>query len=125
MKIGDKLPGIALVIGVSLITLFFWATLLKTGSNKSVIATEPFINQEIINQVIQSSSEVEEEKPISSTQAATYYRALLVYLKSDFTNGLKLVHDLNKRIYSKKFPIPDTFDPRTVMDNYLNPIAGI
>lgn len=110
-------PGIVLTIGVLLITLHFWYSLL----NKN----EPFINQSIINNIIAESAEAQEEKPINATQAATYYRALLVFIKSDFSSGLKLVHDLNKRIYGQPFRTPEDFDPRKITDDYINPIAGI
>ena len=112
------LPGVVLIVGISLLTFYFWSSLL----NKK----EGFINQDLINNIVQNSvNNPIQETPIDSTKAAIYYRALLVYIKSDFSKGLKLVHDLNKRIYGQSSRVPDDFDPRTITDNYVNPIAGI
>jgi len=114
----QMLPGIVLIVGISLLTFYFWFSLLNRN--------EGFINQDLINNIVQSSANNPiEETPIDSTKAAIYYRALLVFIKSDFTNGLKLVYDLNKRVYGKSSLVPDDFDPRTITDNYVNPIAGI
>ena len=51
--------------------------------------------------------------------------ALLLYIKSDFTKGLQIVYDLNKRVYGSYKAVPDNFDPRKVMDNYKSPLTGI
>jgi hypothetical protein len=112
------LPGVVLIVGVSLLTFYFWSNLLNRK--------EGFINQELIDNIIQTSANnPTQETPIDSTKAATYYRALLVFIKNDFPRGLKLVHDLNTRIYGHPTRIPDDFDPRSITDNYVNPIAGI
>jgi len=116
MKTG-WLPGIVLAVGVLLITVHFWSTLLSKK--------EGFLNQEILKQVLQNTADEQKETPISETQAAQHYRSLLVFISHDFTNGLKLVHDLNKRVYGQAFKIPEEFDPRRITDNYKNPIAGI
>ena len=117
MKI-SWLPGVILVIGVMLITAHFWGSLLSTKK-------EGFLNQDILQQVLQNTAEEQQETPINETQAAQYYRALLVFISKDFSNGLKIVHDLNKRVYGQSSGIPDNFDPRRILDNYKNPIAGI
>ena len=111
----DFVPGIVLCIGVTLITLFFWYNVTKK---------EGFDNP-ILTQILQNTADQQEEIPMTNTQAASNYRALLVYIKNDFSNGLKLVYDLNKRVFGKTERVPDTFDPRLILDNYKNPIAGI
>lgn len=112
------LPGVVLIVGITLLTFYFWSSLLQRK--------EGFINQDLINNIVQNSvNNPIQETPIDSTKAATYYRALLVFIKNDFPNGLKLVHDLNKRIYGQSSRVPDDFDPRKIADNYVNPIAGI
>jgi hypothetical protein len=111
------LPGVILVLGVVLITAHFWGSLLSKK--------EGFLNQDILQQVLQNTADEQQETPINETQAAQYYRALLVFISKDFSKGLKIVHDLNKRVYGKPFKIPDDFDPRKITDNYKNPIAGI
>ena len=45
--------------------------------------------------------------------------------KIKFTKGLQIVYDLNKRVYGKYQTVPDTFDPRKVLDDYKNPLTGI
>jgi len=111
----DYIPGIVLCFGVTLITVYFWYKVTKR---------EGFDNP-ILTQILQTAADEQEEKPMTSTQAAANYRALLVYIKNDFSNGLKLVYDLNKRVFGKTDRVPDTFDPREILDNYKNPIAGI
>ena len=114
----QMLPGVVLIVGISLLTLCFWYCLLNRN--------EGFINQDLINNIVKNSANNPiGETPIDSTKAAIYYRALLVFIKNDFNNGLRLVYDLNKRIYGQFSRPPDDFDPRTITDNYVNPIAGI
>jgi len=112
------LPGVVLIVGITLLTFYFWSSLINRN--------EGFINQDLINNIVKNSANNPiQETPIDATTAATYYRALLVFIKSDFTSGLKLVYDLNKRIYGQSSRAPDDFDPRTITDDYVNPIAGI
>jgi len=110
----DWLANTVLVLGVTFLTLLFW---------KKLFIKEGF-NNVILNQILEGAKE-QEEKPITATQAAIYYRALLVFIKSNFADGLKIVYDLNKRVYGHAQQVPETFDPRQILDDYKNPIAGI
>ena len=111
----DWIPGVVLFIGVTLLTVLFWYK----------VSRKEGFNNVVLSQILENATEQKEEKPISSTQAAIYYRALLVYISNDFSDGLKLVYDLNKRVFGKTERAPPDFDPRRILDNYKNPIAGI
>ena len=110
----DWLANTVLLLGVTFLTVLFW---------KKVIVKEGF-NNAILSQILEGAAK-QEEKPITATQAAIYYRALLVFISSNYADGLKLVYDLNKRIYGHTERVSDTFDPRRILDDYKNPIAGI
>jgi hypothetical protein len=96
-------------------TLYLWHTATKK---------EGFNNTDaIIDNVLGSVAEsTKVEKPPTSIEAANHYKAILTYISTDFSNGLRLVYDLNKRIYGKVNNVPDDFDPRDVMKNYKNPL---
>ena len=110
----DWLAHTVLILGVTFLTILFW---------KRVLVKEGF-NNAILNQILEGATK-QEEKPITATQAAINYRALLVFISSNYADGLKLVYDLNKRIYGHTERVPETFDPRRILDDYKNPIAGI
>ena len=119
MKVPDWLPGAVLVLGICLITANFWY-------HKQ--AKEGFENENvnlITYQILKDVASKDEEKPPTDTQVVQNYRALLLYIKSDFTKGLQIVYDLNKRVYGSYKAVPDNFDPRKVMDNYKSPLTGI
>jgi hypothetical protein len=61
----------------------------------------------------------------SEAEAAQYYRSLLVYIKNNTLKGIKVINDFHKRVYGTTEPIPDSFDPRTILDNFVNPITGM
>lgn len=119
MKVPDWLPGAVLVLGICLITANFWY---------HKMAKEGFENDNvnlITYQILKDTADKQEEKPPTDIQVAQYYRGLLMYIKSDFTKGLQIVYDLNKRVYGSYKAVPDTFDPRKVMDDYKNPLTGL
>lgn len=110
----DWLASTVLILGVTFLTMLFW---------KKVFIKEGF-NNPILDQILEVARQ-QEEQVITPTQAANNYRALLVFIKSNFSDGLKLVYDLNKRVYGRAERVPETFDPRQILDDYKNPIAGI
>jgi hypothetical protein len=119
MKVPDWLPGVVLVLGICLITANFWY-------HKNI--REGYDNNDvnlITYSILKKAAEPEEEKPPTDIQVAQNYRALLLFIKSDFTKGLQIVYDLNKRVYGKYQAVPDSFDPRKVLDDYKNPLTGI
>lgn len=81
--------------------------------------------QAIVDSVIGSTAEAtQQDKPPTDTEAANHYKALLVYISTDFPKGLRIVYDLNKRVYGSAKKVPDDFDPRDVIKNFKNPISG-
>lgn len=114
----DWLPSVVLLLGIALLSANFWYhKTSKEGFNEDV----NLVTYNLLKKV----NEPEEEKPPTDTEAAIYYRALLLYIKSDFTKGLSFVYDLNKRIYGRHTVAPNSFDPRKVLDDYKNPLTGI
>jgi hypothetical protein len=125
-------PAIVLVVVVLLLTINFWYMFYRSyskaregfvdssnsGSSGSQLAT-------IANQVLGSADTLAPETPPTDTEAAQLYYKLLLYIKTDYGKGLKFVYNLNTRIYGSATKIPDNFDPRTLLDNYVNPLTGI
>lgn len=112
MKLPAWAPGVVLCIGVLAMTINLWYLLYKS---RCPIKTEGFISI--------PSDGLEETAP-SDKDIAGIYRQLMLYVKSDYAKGLKIVYDMNKRIYGKYDKVPDDFDPRRIMDNWNNPLAS-
>ena len=79
----------------------------------------------LANQLLGSASTIAPETPPSDTEMAKNYYNFLLYIKTDYSKGLKFVYDLNTRVYGSATKIPDNFDPRTVLNNYVNPLTGL
>jgi hypothetical protein len=90
---------------------------------------EGFNNDEVhrlTNEVVSSAMSVTSAEHVpTATEAAQSYRTLLLYMKGNTLKGLKIINDFNTRVYGSCAPVPDTFDPRTIMDNFVNPISGM
>jgi len=126
-----------LVAVVLLLTINFWYMFYRSyskaregfadsgmsGMSGSSSSSNQLAN--IANQVLGSSATLAPETPPTDTEAAQLYYKLLLYIKGNYGNGLKFVYDLNRRIYGSATKIPDDFDPRTVLNNYVNPLTGI
>ena len=100
-------------------TANLWYVIISSRRCKEGFAGNP---AQALNSLISAAGE--EEKPPSETEAVNIYRQLLLFIKSDYTKGIKIVYDMNNRIYRKYDKIPDDFDPRKVLDNWKNPITG-
>ena len=111
------LPSVLVMLAITLMTATFWFY----ATNK-----EGFDNtQALIDGVIGSTiAETQKDTPPTDTEVVNHYKAVLVYLSTNAPKGLKMVYDLNKRVYGKVTKVPDDFDPRDVMKNYKNPISG-
>lgn len=116
-----------LVVVVLLLTINFWYMFYRSYSK----AREGFADSSssqlasLANQVLGSTATLAPETPPTDTEAAQLYYKLLLYIKTDYGKGLKFVYDLNTRIYGSATKMPDNFDPRTLLDNYVNPLTGI
>ena len=119
MKLPAWAPGLVLFIGVLLMTLNLWRILLSGKCKLQEGFASPAAG---LNDLL--SSAVEEEKPPNETEAVNIYRQLLMFVKKDYTKGIKIVYDMNQRIYGKYDKIPNDFDPRKVLDNWKNPLTG-
>jgi hypothetical protein len=125
MKAPLWLPNVVLFIGVILISLNFWYIILvpekkrKEGFDTSQVSN-------ITNQIVSRALTVNTtEKAPSDIEGAQAYRTVLLYIKYNTLKGLKIINDFNKRVYGTEQPVPDDFDPRTIMDNFVNPITGM
>lgn len=122
MKLPDWAPGAVLALGVLLMTINLWYMVYSTHCK------EGFANEQIATltgQVLGMAEKAEKENPPSDTEVVGMYRAILIYIQSDYAKGLKLVYDMNRRIYGRYDKVPDNFDPRKILNNYVNPITGI
>jgi len=116
MDVPNWLPSLVLCIGVLLISINFWYLVYMPQKYKE----EGFdSNQYTITNLINS------EKLPTDDEVAIAYRTVLVYMKSNTLKSLKIIADFTTRVYGNSIPVPDSFDPRTIMDNYRNPITGI
>lgn len=113
MKAPDWLPSVVLTVGLVLITINFWYLVLVPQRQKKQV--EGYISG-VVSPDVDSPSEAE---------AAQHYRSLLIYIKNNTLKGVKVINDFHKRVYGKIEPIPDSFDPRKIMDNFVNPITGM
>jgi hypothetical protein len=111
------LTSIIVIAAISLMTGIFW----YCATNK-----EGFDGtQALIDGVIGSTlAETQKDKPPTDTEVVNHYKAILVYISTNAPKGLKIVYDLNNRVYGKVTKVQDDFDPRDVMKNYKNPISG-
>uniref|UniRef100_A0A6C0DT62 Uncharacterized protein n=1 Tax=viral metagenome TaxID=1070528 RepID=A0A6C0DT62_9ZZZZ len=120
MRTPDWVPAAVLVVCVLLLTINFWYRFYRSH--------EGFENSQLANladQVLGSASVIAPEIPPSDSEMAKNYYNFLLYIKTDYPKGLKFVYDLNTRIYGSATKMPDNFDPRTVLNNYVNPLTGI
>lgn len=108
------LPKVVLFIGILLISLNFWY-LVYIPKKKEGFDTN----------ILSNAFVVKPEKPPTDTEVAIAYRTVLVYIKHNTLNGLKIINDFSKRVYGSSNPVPDSFDPRTIMDNFINPVTGM
>jgi len=125
MKAPLWLPNVVLFIGVILLSLNFWYIMLvpekkrREGFDTSQVAN-------LTNQLVSSALTVTTtEKVPTDNEGAQAYRTVLLYIKSNTLKGLKVINDLNTRVYGSAPPVPDSFDPRTIMDGFVNPITGM
>lgn len=125
MKAPSWLPGVVLCIGLFMISVNFWYLVYVPSKYKM----EGFNNAEVnrlTNEVVASAMSVTSAERIpSDNEAAASYRNVLLYMKGNTLKGLKIVNDFNTRVYGSAQPVPDSFDPRTIMDNFTNPISGM
>ena len=121
-----------LVVVVLLLTVNFWYMFYRSytkaregfaDSSSSSSSSNQLAS--LANQVLGSTDTLAPETPPTDTEAAQLYYKLLLYIKTNYGNGLKIVYDLNMRIYGSASKMPDNFDPRTVLNNYVNPLTGI
>jgi len=134
MKTPTWLPELVMFIGVGLITLYFWQSIYSSriAVQKPKKSHEGFMDAGVTQQVGLITSQIltgnvaaEKEKPPTDAEMALAYRKMLIYIQSNFSKGLLMVYDLNDRIYGSHKSVPDSFDPRKLMDNFKNPISGI
>lgn len=111
MKAPDWLPSVVLTVGLLLITFNFWYLVLVPQRQKKRV-------ESFVNDLVTTDSPTEAE-------AAQHYRSLLVYIKNNTLKGIKVINDFHKRVYGNIEPIPDSFDPRNILDNFVNPITGM
>jgi len=108
-----------------MISVNFWYLVYVPSKYKM----EGFNNDEVhrlTNEVVASAMSVTTTERIpSDNEAAASYRNVLLYMKGNTLKGLKIVNDFNTRVYGRAQPVPDSFDPRTIMDNFTNPISGM
>ena len=115
MQLISYAPSIVLVLGVIAITMNFFFLLSKNNN-------EGFINVDV---AIAEAKKSMEDNPPTNDQMAGIYKSFLLYIKSNSSNGLAYVQDLNQRVYGQKTNVSDDFDPRRILDNYKNPITGL
>ena len=116
MIVPNWLPNLVLFVGILLISINFWYLVYMPQKYRD----EGFDSTEnIISNIINS------EKPPTDVDAAIAYRTLLVYMKSNTLKSLNIIADFTNRVYGAPMSVPDSFDPRTIMDNYRSPITGM
>ena len=108
MDTSKPLVQIVLFLGILLLSINFWYLAYVPSKYKK----EGFLG--LIG-----------EKVPTDTEAALAYRTLLAYMKNNTLNSIKIINDFTTRVYDKSIPVPDSFDPRNILDNFKNPITGM
>ena len=111
------MSSLIIIVFITLMTASFWY---KTTKKEGFNSTDSIIDG-VLGSVAESTKI---EKPPTEIEVANHYKAILSYISSDFSKGLLLVYDLNKRIYGKSEKVPNDFDPREVIKNYKNPLMS-
>jgi len=125
MKAPEWLPSVVLCIGILMISINFWYLVYVPNKYKLEGFNSPDI-QNLSNDIISNAfSAAGTEKVPSDTEAAQNYRNVIIYMKNNTMKGIKIIDDINKRVYGHTTPVPDTYDPRNLLDNFVNPITGM
>ena len=125
MKAPSWLPGVVLCVGLLLISINFWY-LVYVPSKYKMEGFDAAQVESLTNSLVSSAmSSSNTEKVPTDTEAAQMYRNLMIYMKNNTQKSVKISNDFNNRVYGQAFPIPDSFDPRKIMDNFVNPITGM
>jgi hypothetical protein len=115
------LPGVVLCIGIMIISINFWYLVYVPSKYKM----EGFSADDIHSLASTIVSNKPPEKIPTDVEAAQSYRNLLLFMKENTLKSVKIINDFNMRVYGTTTPVPDTFDPRTLLDNFKNPITGM
>ena len=118
MDIPNWVPSVVLFIGILLISINFWYLVYIPQKYKE----EGFDSAQ--NAVSNAINIVTNNSP-TDTDAAIAYRTVLVYMKNNTLKSLKIIADFTNRVYGNPIAVPDTFDPRNIMNNFVNPLTGM
>lgn len=111
------LIGIAGLVFVSVITLYFWID--RWHGFKSPLS-EAFENQLSTAELNQIAARLAAAP--TDDDAVKAHQTLLQYIGNDFNKGIKFVIDFGERFYGNNLPLRSDLDTRKLMDNYRNPL---
>ena len=111
------LVGIALLVFITVITVYFWA---DRWFGYSSPLSEAFENQLSQAELAQLAARLDTAP--TDDDAVKAHQTLLRYIGNDFNKGIKFVIDFGQRFYGDNLPLRSDLDTRKLMDNYRNPL---
>lgn len=111
------LIGIAFLVFITIISLYFWA---DRWFGYSTPLSEAFENQLSQGELAQIAAQFASAP--TDEDALKAHQTLLRYIGNDFNKGIKFVIDFGQRFYGDNLPLRADLDTRTLMDNYRNPL---
>lgn len=115
----EHLISIGLFTLAAVLTYYGWSDRLAHRNPAIEEAFEdsgPGITQADIDKLVAAN----EPQP-SADDAEKAYKTLLLYIRNDFSNGVKYVLDFGQRFFGPNTKVRHDLDSRTLMDNYRSP----
>jgi hypothetical protein len=111
------LVGIAGLVFVSVITVYFWIDRWFGVRSPVSEAFENELTQGELNRLATQFATAPTDE-----DAVKAHQLLLRYISNDFNKGVKFVIDFGERFYGDNLPLRSDLDTRKLMDNYRSPL---
>jgi len=111
------LIGVAFLVFITVISIYFWTDRWFGFSSPISEAFENQLSQAELNQIAARFASAP-----TDDDAIKAHQTLLNYIGNDFNKGIKFVIDFGERFYGDNLPLRSDLDTRKLMDNYRNPL---
>ena len=111
------LVGIAGLVFVTVLTIYFWVERWHGVQSPISEAFTSTLSQAELNQLAARFAAAP-----TDDDAVRAHQTLLQYISNDFNKGIKFVFDFGEKFYGDNLPLRSDLDTRKLMDNYRNPL---
>lgn len=111
------LVGIAGLVFVTVLTVYFWHDRWYGVKSPVSEAFETQLSQAELNQIAARFAAAP-----SDQDAVKAHQTLLQYIGNDFNKGIKFVLDFGDRFFGDDVPLRSDLDTKRLMDNYRSPL---